>query len=160
MYIQSHQPDQNIYQMYKAKNRTASLSYRVAIILDLLEKHSPRLFMLSSTLGLFFASVLCWCALQQEPSMFILYVSIFGKGSEYGFKYTCLSPFGKTFVYGVLVFIDRRQTFPRGIHLESPKDAIDRITNIIKRTLLTFDRQIWINPVPLFICQIASPGDW
>ena len=90
----------------------------------------------------------------------ILHVGIFGKDFEYGFKHTCLFPSGKTFVYGVPVSINRRQISPRRTRPQDPEDTIDRITYIIKRAPFTSNRQIWINLLPLFICQIASSGDW
>lgn len=54
----------------------------------------------------------------------------------------------------------RRQISPRRTCPQDPEDTIGRITYIIERTPFTSSRQIWINPVPLFICQTASPGDW
>ena len=111
------------------------------------------------------APLFCICAVPVRftagtVNTHILHVGIFRKDFEYGFKYTCLLPSGKTFVYGVPVSINRRQISPRRTRPQDPEDTIDRITYIIKRAPFTSNRQIWINPVPLFICQTASPGDW
>ena len=74
----------------------------------------------------------------------ILHVGIFGKNFEYGFKHPCLFPFGKTFVYGVPVSVNRRQISPRRTCPQDPEDTIDHITYIIERTPFTSNRQIWI----------------
>ena len=88
---------------------------------------------------------------------YVLHVGVFGKDSEYGLKYACPFPFGKAFVYGIPVSINRRQISPRGIRPQDPKDSVDRVPDIIKRASYDLKKSVqFIVAYPdLYIYAIA-----
>ena len=104
---------------------------------------------------LFFAPALCWCTLQQALSM--LSMSAFTAKALNMDANTLPLPILLSICLLIPISTNRRQVLPRRTCPKDPEDAIDCITDIIKRTSFATNRQVWIYSVPLFARQVTSP---